>query len=102
MDGNLQNLFPNLLRDRSGYQVSALAALPDKDSRRALAGFSHGTGSCHPIMLFNVDNGEVLSTFTHHTKWVRCLAVAPDGHHFASGSDDTTVRIVKLPPQNTK
>ena len=82
-------------------EVSALVALPD--NRRALAGWSNGT-----ITLFDVSNGGVLGTFTHHAKWVRCVrptattSWSVDGRRrpaSSSGSDDKTVRIVELPAQ---
>ena len=43
--------------------------------------------------LFNVNDGDVLRTFTHHTRTVRCLALLPDGLRFVSGSVDKTARI---------
>jgi WD40 repeat protein len=101
-DGNLQNTFLELHRwytrkmcevGDNFYEVSALVALPD--SRRALAGWSSGA-----ITLFDVSNGDILGTFRPHTECVRCLAVTPDGHHFGSGSDDKTVRIVEIPSED--
>ena len=38
--------------------------------------------------------GAVVRTFKHHTDWVKCLALLPDGLHFVSGSADHTARIV--------
>jgi len=35
----------------------------------------------------------VLRTFKHHTSYVFCLALLPDGLRFVSGSDDGTARI---------
>ena len=93
-DGNLQKTFTftelHRWKTTTACEVGALVALPD--NRRALAGWSNGN-----IALFNVHNGAVLNTFTHHAKWVRCLALLPDGHHFVSGSDDKIPRIVELP-----
>jgi WD40 repeat protein len=34
-------------------------------------------------------------TFTHHTHYVFCLALLPDGRRFISGSKDGTARIVE-------
>ena len=48
------------------------------------------------VKLFNVNNGAVVRTFTHHTDWVTSLALLPDGLRFVSGSMDTTVRITEL------
>ena len=52
----------------------------------------------HTIKLFNVNDGTVVRTFTHHTDWVTCLALLPDGLRFVSGSDDGTARIVEIGP----
>ena len=37
--------------------------------------------------------GAVVRTFKHHTDWVKCLALLPDGLRFVSGSTDQTARI---------
>ena len=47
------------------------------------------------VKLFNVNDGAVLRTFTHHTSGVYCLALLPDGLRFVSGSSDSTARIVE-------
>ena len=47
------------------------------------------------VKLFNVDDGAVLRTFTHHTEDVYCLALLPDGLRFVSGSVDKTAAIVE-------
>ena len=49
--------------------------------------------TCELGELFNVNDGAVLRTFNHHTNFVRCLALLPDGLRFFSGSDDGTARI---------
>ena len=68
-------------------------ALPN--NQHALVG-AHGT-----VKLFNVNDGVVLRTYKHHTEWVRCLVLLPDGLCFVSGSADGTARIVEhgLAPQ---
>ena len=65
---------------------SALVALPD--NQHALAASYDKT-----VKLFNVNDGAVLRTFTHHTREVLCLALLPDGLRFVSGSWDDTARI---------
>ena len=47
------------------------------------------------VKLFNVNDGAVVRTFTHHT-WVHSLALLPDGRRFVSGSYDTTARVVEI------
>ena len=64
----------------------ALVALPD--NQPALSG-----GYDNNIKLFNVNDGTVVRTFTHHTDWVTCLALLPDGLRFVSGSADDTACI---------
>ena len=56
------------------------------------------------VKLFNVNDGAVLRNFKHHTNWVMCLALLPDGLRFVSGSLDKTARIVEhgLAPAPTR
>ena len=63
-------------------------ALPD--NQHALSGSDD-----RAVKLFNVNDGTVLRTFTHHTKGVNCLALMPDGLRFVSGSGDNTARITE-------
>ena len=80
LNGTHQNTFHQL---NIGW-VHALVALPD--NQHALAGGND-------IKLFNVNDGAVLRTFTHHTHSVTSLALLPDGLRFVSGSGDCTARI---------
>ena len=64
----------------------ALVALPD--NQHALSASNDST-----VKLFNVNDGSVLRTFTHHTDQVYFLALLPDGLRFVSGSSDNTARI---------
>ena len=64
----------------------ALVALPD--NQHALSASNDST-----VKLFNVNDGAVLRTFTHHTDQVYFLALLPDGLRFVSGSYDNTARI---------
>ena len=66
----------------------ALVALPD--NQHALSGSGDKA-----VKLFNVNDGVALRTFTHHTHYVFCLALLPDGRRFVSGSKDGTARIVE-------
>ena len=68
------------------WPVRALVALPD--NQHALSGSFDSS-----IKLFNVNDGAVLRTFTHHTRPVNSLALLPDGLRFVSGSWDNTARI---------
>ena len=81
-NGTLENTFH--LRG-----VTALVALPN--NQHALSA-SRGSDD-KTVKLFNVNDGAVLRTFTHHTNWVTCLALLPDGLRFVSGSLDRTARI---------
>ena len=82
IDGTAKNSFSELHNNH----VHALVALPD--NQHALSASSDVT-----VKLFNVDDGAVLRTFTHHPQFVRCLALLPDGLRFVSGSADATARI---------
>ena len=66
-------------------------ALPD--NQHALSASDDKT-----VKLFNVNNGAVLRTFTHHTAAVTCLALLPDGLRFVSGSWDNTARVAEIGP----
>ena len=61
-------------------------ALPD--NQHALSASADKT-----VKLFNVNDGAVLRTFTHHTGRVYSLALLSDGLRFVSGSGDRTARI---------
>ena len=61
-------------------------ALPN--NQHALSGSRDFT-----VKLFNVNDGAVVRTFTHHTDRVTSLALLPDGLRFVSGSWDRTARI---------
>ena len=61
-------------------------ALPD--NQHALSGSRDG------VKLFNVNDGAVVRTWTHHTGPVLSLSLLPDGLRFVSGSWDNTARIV--------
>ena len=61
-------------------------ALPD--NQHALSGSLDKT-----VKLFNVNDGAVVRTITHHTDWVPSLTLLPDGLRFASVADDETARI---------
>ena len=67
--------------------MTALVALPDNQ---------HALSASINIKLFNVNDGTVIRTFTHHTgvaTSVTSLALLPDGLRFVSGSYDKTARI---------
>ena len=88
LDGTLENTFELHTRVLTGQfnSVMALATLPD--NQHALAGSVDCT-----VKLFNVNDGTVLLTFTHHVGSVECLALMPDGLRFVSCSEDRAVRI---------
>ena len=67
--------------------AAAVGLLPD--NRHALSGSDDST-----VKLFNVNDGDVLRTFKHHTGPVVCLALLPDGLRFVSVSDKTA-RVVE-------
>jgi WD40 repeat protein len=88
LDGTLKNTFWHVTGSLAITfgGVNALVALPD--NQHALSGSDDRT-----VKLFNVDDGDVLRTFKHHTDAVFCLALLPDGLRFVSGSRDKTARI---------
>jgi len=43
--------------------------------------------------MWDAEGGQFLHTLSGHSGPVRALAVSPDGHRLASGSDDKTVDI---------
>ena len=70
--------------------LNALVALPD--NQHALFCSVDDT-----IKLFNVNDGTVLHSFTHHPGGAMSLALLPDGRRFVSLSrwEDTTACIVE-------
>jgi WD40 repeat protein len=96
-DGHMRKTFEvhvDLASDQFAAFVNALVALPD--NQHALSGATD-----HTVKLFNVNDGTVMRTFTHHRNCVKSLALLPDGLRFVSGSDDSTACIVEhgLAPQ---
>jgi len=75
LNGTLENTF----KLHTYYSVRALVALPG--NQHALSGSVDWT-----VKLFNVNDGAVLRTFRHHTDYVWCLALLPDGLRFVSGT----------------
>ena len=63
--------------------MTALVALPD--NQHALSGSDDKT-----VKLFNVDDGDVLRTFTHHTDMVGSRGAAGRPTAFASSATRTT------------
>ena len=80
LNGAVHNVYADLhAKTRNGEEfVAALVAMPD--NQLALSG-----GWDKTVKLFNVDDGAVLRTFTHHNSMVQCLALHPDGRRFVSG-----------------
>ena len=62
-------------------------ALPDK--QHALSASSDDT-----VKLFNVNDGDIVRTFTHHAGPVMSRALLPDGLRFVSGLTTRPLRIV--------
>ena len=90
LDGTLKNTFmPHAGPSSPASVMLALVALPD--NQHALSSSS----ADHSVKLFNVNDGAVLRNFTHHTSFVECLALLPDGLRFVSGSSDGDVCIVE-------
>jgi WD40 repeat protein len=58
------------------------------DGKHLFAGGSNNT-----IVIWDAEGGQFLHTLSGHSGPVRALAVSPDGHRLASGSDDKTVGI---------
>ena len=67
--------------------MTALVALPD--NQHALSASRDFT-----VKLFNVNDGAVVRTWTHHTDCVMCLSLLPDGLRFVTGSYDNTACIL--------
>ena len=90
ISGNLERAF-SVHTSRKFDTVLALVALPD--NQHALFGTSAGD-----VKLFNVNDGGVLRSFSHHlwhrvVRGVYNMALMPDGRRFVSGSEDSTARI---------
>ena len=81
LDGTLKNTFELHTGDRCTPSWRCPTTSTRSPARR------DGT-----VKLFNVNDGAVLRTFTHHTAR-HALALLPDGLRFVSGADDNTACI---------
>jgi hypothetical protein len=89
------------------YDVVKLWSLDDRTPVTDLAtkcGFAHTlaftpdsqrllVGGYQQVQIWNVAAAKNEQTLRGHRGYVRDLAIAPDGLHFATASDDTTVRV---------
>jgi WD40 repeat protein len=55
----------------------------------------------YAVRLWDLEAGQELATFAGHKEKVECLAFAPDGRRFLSGSADGTMRLWDLPDEAT-
>ena len=92
-DGTLENTFSQL---HTCTSVTALVALPDNQHALSASQHRSNPNGDKAIKLFNVNDGAVVRTFSHHMYTVNCLALMPDGLRFVSGSRDATARIVEI------
>ena len=49
------------------------------------------------VMLWNIETGDLLQTFTGHLGEVRSVAFSPDGKLLASRGDDLEIKLWKTP-----
>jgi WD40 repeat protein len=69
----------------------------NSDGRAVVTGDSD-----HNVNVWNVDDGQLLKSFSEHSDWVWSTKFSPDGRTIASGSDDCTVKIWDLDSGNCK
>ena len=72
-------------------QTRGLARSGAADNQHALSGSDDKT-----VKLFNVNDGAVVRTWTHHTGPVLSLTLLPDGLRFVSGAHDRTAHNVRI------
>jgi WD40 repeat protein len=48
------------------------------------------------LKVWNLETGEEQFTLTGHSKWIRAVAVTPDGKQVISGSYDNTLKVWNL------
>lgn len=79
---------------RIGEPADGVAGLPDG---RVLVACHDGT-----VRLWDVEKARELHSFKGHARAVIAVTAAPDGKHFASGGQDGTARLWRLPEQVAK
>jgi WD40 repeat protein len=56
--------------------------------------------SDHNVEIWNVNDGQLVASFSEHSDWVWSVKFNPDGHTLASSSDDGTIRIWEVDSGN--
>lgn len=88
-----------------GILIHILKGHPGKINTMATPPHSHflasGSDWDHAIYLWELEQGTLHSTLKAHTNWIRALVTTPDGHLLASSSWDSTIRLWRLPSQES-
>ncbi len=92
--------------DGKVYDIDLLAEKPEFKSwdghssyvtGLALSGETLVSGSYDGKLIWrNITSGEIIRTVEAHAKWIRKLAISPDGHRFASVADDMVCRVWEI------
>ena len=80
----------------TGQPITGVSWSPD--GRFLAAGVNEGQffifDKNSPVLVWDAASGKLLHTLRGHKAAVRSVSWSPDGHFMASGSDDSTVRIL--------
>lgn len=97
-DGSLVKQFDSL-----GGWIDAVAFSPDSRSILAGGGDSnsdwgaYAAGADRAIRLWDIESGRELARFDGHAAAISSLKFSPDGRYALSGSNDSTIRLWRIP-----